>query len=115
MRLRNRLIQANRSTKQIIVAGTDFFFFLVSLWITLSVSLTILFIPTLEEALSLFIFPVFGVLIFYFSLILLMLFFHDAVWRLFKNCFLTMYVEPCHLLVKTFSMLSSFSQDIMIN
>ena len=65
MRLRKRLIKANRSTKQFIVAGTDFFLFLLSLWITLCISLTILFIPSLEEALSLFIFPVFGVLIFY--------------------------------------------------
>ena len=65
MRLTKRLIQANRATKQFIVAGTDFFLFLLSLWVTLSTSLTILFIPSLEEALSLFIFPVFGVLIFY--------------------------------------------------
>ena len=65
MRLRKRLIQANRSTKQFIVAGTDLSLFFLSLWITLSASLTILFIPSLEEAFSLFIFPAFGVLIFY--------------------------------------------------
>jgi len=65
MRVKRRLIQANRSTKQIIVAGTDFFLFLLSLWITLTVSLAVLFIPSTEEVLSLIIFPVFGVLVFY--------------------------------------------------
>ena len=65
MRLKKRLIQANRSTKQFLVAGTDFFLFLFSLWITLSISLTILFVPTLEEALSLILSPLFGVLFFY--------------------------------------------------
>jgi len=65
MRLKKRLIQANRSTKQFIVAASDFFLFFLSLCVTLSFSLTTLYIPSFEEVLSLCIFSVFGVLVFY--------------------------------------------------
>ena len=65
MLLKKTLLNSNRLTKQIIVATSDFLLFILSLWITLSISLTTLYAPSLQEGLSLFLSPVLGVLIFY--------------------------------------------------
>ena len=67
MQLKKILLKSNRLTKQIIVATSDFLLFFLSLWITLSISLTALYAPSLQEGLSLFLSPVLGVLIFYLS------------------------------------------------
>ena len=65
MQLKKRLLQTNRTTKKIIVALSDFFLFFISLWISLSIGLESLYIPTQEEALQLVIVPIVGVLLFY--------------------------------------------------
>ena len=65
MQLKKKLLQSKRFTKQIIVATSDFFLFLLSLWVILSISLKTFFTPDLQGVLSFFSVPVFGVLIFY--------------------------------------------------
>ena len=67
MQFKKLLLKSNRVTKQIIVATSDFLIFFLSLWTTLSISLTALYTPSLQEGLSLFLSPVLGVLIFYLS------------------------------------------------
>ena len=67
MQFKKLLLKSNRVTKQIIVATSDFLIFFLSLWTTLSISLTALYAPSLQEGLSLFLSPVLGVLIFYLS------------------------------------------------
>jgi FlaA1/EpsC-like NDP-sugar epimerase len=67
MQLKKILLKSNRLTKQIIVATSDFLLFFLSLWTTLSISLTALYIPSLQEGVSLFLSPVLGILIFYLS------------------------------------------------
>ena len=67
MQLKKTLLKSNRLTKQIIVATSDFLLFILSLWITLSISLNALYAPSLQEGLSLFLSPLLGVLIFYLS------------------------------------------------
>ena len=65
MQLKKKLLQSKRFTKQIIVATSDFFLFLLSLWAILSISLKTFFTPDLQGVLSFLLVPVFGVLIFY--------------------------------------------------